>query len=169
MGPWLVYAALLNGAAIALFQARGRAALLAAPGALGVSSRLQHARHVTGACPPCSQDTQGSPLGREFGVFVERARVSMLGLVPSIAKVRGWGRVHPPPARGCACLGMLPPACPPPSVQAWRSSNCMEGLDWSALRCFSSTGEASAPEDCRWLSALGGYSPVIEYCGGARA
>ncbi len=29
---------------------------------------------------------QGSPLGRPFGVFVERARVSMLGLVPSIAK-----------------------------------------------------------------------------------
>ena len=49
MGPWLVYAALLNSAAIALFQ--------------------------------------GSPLGREFGVFVERARVSMLGLVPSIYKV----------------------------------------------------------------------------------
>ena len=48
MGPWLVFAALLNGATIALFQ--------------------------------------GSPLGREFGVFVQSAGVSMLGLVPSIAK-----------------------------------------------------------------------------------
>ena len=48
MGPWLVFAALLNGATLALFQ--------------------------------------GSPLGRDFGVFVEAAGVSMLGLVPSIAK-----------------------------------------------------------------------------------
>lgn len=54
MGPWLLYAALLNSAAVAIFQ--------------------------------------GSPLSREFGVFVERARVSMLGLVPSIYKVAvgGW-------------------------------------------------------------------------------
>ena len=50
MGPWLVYAALLNGAAIALYQ--------------------------------------GPPLGRGFGVFVQQARVTMLGLVPSIA--RAW-------------------------------------------------------------------------------
>ena len=50
MGPWLVYAALLNGAAIALYQ--------------------------------------GAPLGRSFGVFVQQARVTMLGLVPSIA--RAW-------------------------------------------------------------------------------
>ena len=48
MGPWLVFAALLNGATIALFQ--------------------------------------GSPLGRDFGVFIQSAGVSMLGLVPSIAK-----------------------------------------------------------------------------------
>ena len=31
---------------------------------------------------------QGSPLGRPFGVFVDQARVTMLGLVPSIA--RAW-------------------------------------------------------------------------------
>ena len=42
----------------------------------------------------------------------------------------------------------------------------MAGLDWGALRCFSSTGEASAPEEYLWLSALAGYKPVIEYCGG---
>ena len=32
---------------------------------------------------------QGSPLGRPFGQFIERARVTALGLVPSIVKV-GW-------------------------------------------------------------------------------
>lgn len=77
----------------------------------------------------------GSPLGRPFGQFVSAARVSVLGLVPSIARV-------------------------------WRSTNCMCGLDWRALRCFSSTGEASAEEEYHWLAALGGYCPVIEYCGG---
>ncbi|CAK0785824.1 hypothetical protein CVIRNUC_009036 [Coccomyxa viridis] len=97
MGPWLLYAALLNGATVALFQ--------------------------------------GSPLGRPFGIFVDKARVTMLGLVPSIAR-------------------------------AWRASNCMQGLQWAALRCFSSTGEASAPDDYHWLMALAGYKPVIEMCGG---
>ncbi|KAL0031137.1 hypothetical protein WJX77_005362 [Trebouxia sp. C0004] len=97
MGPWLVFAALLNGATIALFQ--------------------------------------GSPLGRDFGVFIQSAGVSMLGLVPSIAK-------------------------------AWRASDCMKGLNWDRLRCYSSTGEASSPEDYHWLVALAGYKPVIEYCGG---
>ena len=41
-----------------------------------------------------------------------------------------------------------------------------QGLQWAALRCFSSTGEASAPEDYHWLSAMAGYKPVIEICGG---
>ena len=67
MGPWLVFAALLNGATIALFQ--------------------------------------GSPLGRAFGVFVQQAGVTMLGLVPSIAKT--WRATNcmqvmtPQPAQQC--------------------------------------------------------------------
>ena len=72
MGPWLVYASLLNGAAIGLFL--------------------------------------GSPVARAFGEFVESARVTTLGLVPSIAKT-------------------------------WRDSDCMRGLDWGCVRCFSSSGE----------------------------
>mmetsp|Transcript_42051 Transcript_42051/g.109007 ORF Transcript_42051/g.109007 Transcript_42051/m.109007 type:complete len:655 (+) Transcript_42051:796-2760(+) len=97
MGPWLIYASLLNGAAIGLYE--------------------------------------GSPLGRDFGEFVASARVTMLGLVPSIAK-------------------------------AWRTSDCMAGLDWGCIRCFSSSGEASNPEDYHWLMARAGYKPVVEYCGG---
>jgi acetyl-CoA synthetase len=97
MGPWLIYASLLNGAAIALYE--------------------------------------GSPLTRDFGKFVMDARVSMLGVVPSL-------------------------------VKAWRGSGCLEGLDWSAIRNFSSTGEASSPEEMRWLTAFAGYKPVMEYCGG---
>mmetsp|Transcript_14712 Transcript_14712/g.36670 ORF Transcript_14712/g.36670 Transcript_14712/m.36670 type:complete len:810 (-) Transcript_14712:172-2601(-) len=98
MGPWLLYAGLLNGATIALYN--------------------------------------GAPLGRDFGVFVGAARVSVLGLVPSI-------------------------------VRAWRHSGCMKGLRWPDLRLFSSTGEASAPDDYQWLVALSSYrAPVVEYCGG---
>lgn len=97
MGPWLIYAALLNDATIALYE--------------------------------------GSPLGRDFGRFVEDARVTMLGVVPSL-------------------------------VKTWKASACMDGLDWSRIRCFSSTGEASTPHEMHWLSARGGYKPVIEYCGG---
>lgn len=48
MGPWVVYASLMNGAAMALFL--------------------------------------GSPLERSFGEFVSAARVTMLGVIPSIVK-----------------------------------------------------------------------------------
>ena len=42
----------------------------------------------------------------------------------------------------------------------------MEGLDWSAIKAFSSTGECSHAGDMRWLMGLAGGRPVIEYCGG---
>ena len=97
MGPWLIYASLINRATIALFD--------------------------------------GAPTGRAFGQFVQDAGVTMLGVVPSL-------------------------------VRTWRSSGCMEGLDWSAIRAFRSTGEPSNGDDYLYLMALAGYRPVIEYCGG---
>jgi acetyl-CoA synthetase len=97
MGPWLVFASLLNKATIGLFD--------------------------------------GSPTGREFGCFVQNARTMMLGVVPSL-------------------------------VKAWRNTGCMEGLDWSTIKLFSSTGECSNEDDMRWLMSQGGWKPVIEYCGG---
>jgi len=42
----------------------------------------------------------------------------------------------------------------------------MEGLDWSSLRLFSSTGECSTADDYLYLMWLAGFRPVIEYCGG---
>jgi acetyl-CoA synthetase len=97
MGPWLIYASLLNGATMALHD--------------------------------------DAPTGRDFGEFVSAAEVTLLGVVPSL-------------------------------VAAWRSSRCMEGLDWSRIRRFSSTGEASNADDMRYLMDLAGGKPVIEYCGG---
>ena len=78
---------------------------------------------------------EGAPLGRDFGEFVVRQKVTVLGLVPSI-------------------------------VKAWRNSNCMEGLDWSSLKLFSSTGECSNTEDYLYLMSLAHFRPIIEYCGG---
>lgn len=97
MGPWLVYAALINKGTIAL--------------------------------------SEDAPLTRNFGTFVQDAKVTMLGLVPSL-------------------------------VSVWRKTKCMEGLDWSAIKLFSSTGEASNTSDMLYLMSLANYSPVFEYCGG---
>ncbi len=97
MGPWLIYASLINKATIALYD--------------------------------------GLPTTRDFGVFVEKANVNMLGVVPTL-------------------------------VRAWKNTDCMAGLDWSALRTFSSTGECSNPTEMLFLMSIAGYRPVIEYCGG---
>ncbi|KAI3736904.1 hypothetical protein L2E82_26892 [Cichorium intybus] len=97
MGPWLVYASLLNGASLALYN--------------------------------------GSPLGFGFAKFVQDAKVTMLGVIPSI-------------------------------VRAWRTKNCTAGFDWSTIRCFGSTGEASSVDEYLWLMGRAKYKPVIEYCGG---
>ncbi len=97
MGPWLIYASLVNGAALALFY--------------------------------------DAPTTPGFSRFVEEAGVTMLGVVPSL-------------------------------VAAWRASGALAGVDWSGVRRFSSTGEASNADDMRWLMTRAGGRPVIEYCGG---
>lgn len=97
MGPWLIFASLMNRAAMGLYY--------------------------------------GAPTGREFGQFVQEARATMLGVVPSL-------------------------------VKTWRNTDCMQGLDWGAIKLFSSTGECSSADDMRWLMQRAGGRPVIEYCGG---
>jgi acetyl-CoA synthetase len=96
MGPWLVYASLLNGAAMALHD--------------------------------------DAPTTGGFVRFVDDAGVTMLGLVPSI-------------------------------VGAWRAAGIVGKGDLSGVRVLSSTGEASNPDDYRWLMEVAD-APVIEYCGG---
>ena len=97
MGPWLIYASLINGATIALFD--------------------------------------GNPASRSFCEFVQDAKVNVLGVVPTL-------------------------------VGAWRAGGCVEGLDWSSIRVFTSTGECSNPDDMHYLTSRAGYRPVVEYCGG---
>jgi acetyl-CoA synthetase len=54
----------------------------------------------------------------------------------------------------------------PSLVKAWRNAGSVDGVDWSTIRCFSSTGECSNAEDMLWLMSRAGYKPVVEYCGG---
>lgn len=97
MGPWLIFATLINKATIMLYQ--------------GISN------------------------GSGFGKFVQDHKITHLGVVPTL-------------------------------VKSWRSSGCMENLDWSNIKIFTSTGECSNEEDMLYLMALGRYRPLIEYCGG---
>ena len=97
MGPWLIFAGLLNQATIAIYD--------------------------------------DAPTHRGFGEFIQNTGVTLLGVVPSI-------------------------------VKQWRASECMQGLDWSQLKAFASTAEASNPEDMFYLMMLAGCKPIIEYCGG---
>ncbi|KAJ0616967.1 putative acetate--CoA ligase [Helianthus annuus] len=77
----------------------------------------------------------GSPLGRGFGKFIQDARVTLLGTVPSLVKL-------------------------------WNTTGCMEGLDWTNIKLFATTGEASSVDDDLWLSSRAYYKPVLECCGG---
>ncbi|KAK6925192.1 AMP-dependent synthetase/ligase [Dillenia turbinata] len=77
----------------------------------------------------------GSPLSSGFAKFVQDAKVTMLGVIPSI-------------------------------VRTWKSTNCTAGYDWSTIRCFASTGEASNVDEYLWLMGRAQYKPIIEYCGG---
>ena len=97
MGPWLIYASLVNRATLALYY--------------------------------------GVPTERGFGQFVQDARVNVLGVVPSL-------------------------------VSIWKTTACMQGLDWNSIKAFSSTGECSNPQDMLFLMCLAGYKPIVEYCGG---
>ncbi|XP_022754354.1 probable acyl-activating enzyme 18, peroxisomal isoform X2 [Durio zibethinus] len=62
---------------------------------------------------------------------------------------------------GVTVLGTVPSL-----VKTWKNTKCMEGLDWTKIKCFGSTGEASNVDDDLWLSSKSYYKPVIECCGG---
>ena len=63
----------------------------------------------------------------------------------------------------CSALLGHSPCCPAHNVRAAvavEPGAWLQGLDWSCIRCFASTGEASAPQDSHWLSAQAGSHPV---------
>ncbi len=54
----------------------------------------------------------------------------------------------------------------PSFVNNWKGTKYMEKYDWNSIKCFSSTGEVSNPNDMEYLMNLANNKPVIEYCGG---
>jgi len=58
-------------------------------------------------------------------------------------------------------LGVIPSL-----VRAWKNTNITAGFDWSSIRCFGSTGEASSIDENLWLMGRAKFKPIIEYCGG---
>jgi len=82
----------------------------------------------------------GPPSSQEFCQFASDAKVTMLGVIPSI--VKAWRA-------------------------SYDDNDHKFDVDWNNIETFSSTGEASDPKDMLWLmSRVKGYAPVIEYCGG---
>ena len=65
-------------------------------------------------------------------------------------------------AAGITMLGVIPSM-----VRTWRSTGCMEGIDFSAIPGLSVLlGSAPIAEDMHYLMALASYRPILEYCGG---
>ncbi|KAL8484266.1 hypothetical protein ACS0TY_026812 [Phlomoides rotata] len=62
---------------------------------------------------------------------------------------------------GVTVLGTVPSL-----VKTWKNTCCMEGIDWTNIKTFASTGETSSIDDDLWLSSRAYYKPVIEGCGG---
>ncbi|EXB71431.1 putative acyl-activating enzyme 18 [Morus notabilis] len=62
---------------------------------------------------------------------------------------------------GVTILGTIPTL-----VKTWKSTQCMKGLDWTKIKGFATTGEASNVDDDLWLSSQAYYKPIIECCGG---
>ncbi|XP_052184248.1 probable CoA ligase CCL12 [Diospyros lotus] len=62
---------------------------------------------------------------------------------------------------GVTVLGTIPSL-----VKVWKSTHCMDSLDWTNIRLFGTTGEASNVDDDLWLSSRAYYKPIIECCGG---
>jgi len=58
-------------------------------------------------------------------------------------------------------LGVIPAI-----VNAWKAKELKKGCDWSEIKRYGSTGEASDPITYHWLVAQASYKPVMEYCGG---
>ncbi|KAI8526384.1 hypothetical protein RHMOL_Rhmol13G0303300 [Rhododendron molle] len=54
----------------------------------------------------------------------------------------------------------------PSLVKTWKNTLCMEGLEWTKITSFASTGEASNIDDDLWLSSRAYYKPIVEVCGG---
>ena len=138
MGPWLIYATLVNGACMALY-----------PDAAHTTEYLRFIRRagvtVQGVIPSLvrtwrrSGMVEGSHDGMADGSHGNMAEGSHGGMAEGS---------HSGMAEGS-------------------HSGATDGVDWPSIRVFSSTGEPASRNDYLWLMSRAGYrAPVIEYLGG---
>ncbi|CAJ1938533.1 unnamed protein product [Sphenostylis stenocarpa] len=115
----------------------------------------------------------GSPLGHGFGKFVQNMNPPLLlhtlivamMLYSASKEFDTLPKDHHSTAifqdAGVTILGTVPSL-----VKTWKNTHCMEGLDWTKIKTFCSTGETSNVDDDLWLSSRSCYKPIIECCGG---
>ncbi|MCP4963668.1 MAG: AMP-binding protein [bacterium] len=91
-----------------------------------------------------------------FSSLVNRATMAISDEIPT-----GPGFTRFVEESGVTVLGLVPSL-----VSAWRAGRAAESCDWSKIRLFSSTGEASNADDMAYLMDLAGNKPIIDYIGG---
>ena len=91
-----------------------------------------------------------------FSSLINKATMAISDEVPT-----GPGFAKFVEEAGVTVLGVVPSL-----VSAWRASRAAESSDWSRIRLFSSTGEASNGDDMAYLMDLAGNKPIIDYIGG---
>lgn len=97
-----------------------------------------------------------APTSRDFLQFVKRAKVTMLGVIPSLGELRSLSRFDHVLVLRFKCLIFLSFI-----VKRWRQT-CPEVDLGNQIENFGSTGEASDPSDMFWLmSRVQGYAPVM--------
>ncbi len=91
-----------------------------------------------------------------FASFINKATMALFDGLPTGKEFAEFVE-----KAGVNMLGTVPGI-----VRAWKKNPSVHQYDWSQIKCFSSTGETSHPDDMNWLMKFGGNKPVIEYCGG---
>ncbi len=94
-----------------------------------------------------------------WSIFATLLNDATLVIYDDAPTVRGFGELVQ--SAQVTHVGVVPSL-----VRHWRQTRVMEGLDWSHVRLFSSTGECSNPVDMLYLMWLARYRPIVEYCGG---
>ncbi|KAM3261374.1 hypothetical protein ACQJBY_052184 [Aegilops geniculata] len=104
----------------------------------------------------------GSPLGRGFCKFVQDARVSVLGSVPSLVKSWKAGNL----TEGLDWTKIRQVATYTVRKHSISSQPRRKELQFCNCRVLATTGEASDIDDNLWLSSRTCYKPIVECCGG---
>ena len=154
MGPWLIYATLVNGACMALY-----------PDATHTPEYLRFIRRagvtMQGVIPSLVRTWRRG--GMDAGSQGDMDAGSQGGMD---AGSQGGMDAGSQGGMDAGSQGGMTEG-QQDDVDDGRHSGAADGIDWPSVRVFSSTGEPASRTDYLWLMSRGGYrAPVIEYLGG---